>query len=29
MDISARIRPDREFRQEIERICGPESFEVM
>jgi DNA polymerase-3 subunit alpha len=28
-DVSTRIRPDKEFRAEIERICGPESFETI
>jgi DNA polymerase-3 subunit alpha len=29
MDVAARVQPDREFRAEIERICGPESIEVL
>jgi DNA polymerase-3 subunit alpha len=29
MDVPTRVRPDREFKAEIERICGPESFEVL
>jgi DNA polymerase-3 subunit alpha len=29
LDVTARVRPDREFRAEIERICGPESLEVL
>ena len=29
LDVSARVRPDKEFRAEIERICGPESLEVL
>ena len=26
---STKVRPDREFRAELEKICGPESFEVL
>ena len=29
MDVSTKVRPDREFRAELERICGPESLEVL
>jgi DNA polymerase-3 subunit alpha len=29
LDVAARVRPDKEFRAEIERICGPESFEEL
>ncbi|MBV9267489.1 MAG: DNA polymerase III subunit alpha [Acidobacteriaceae bacterium] len=29
MDVDRRVRPDREFRAEIERICGPESMEIL
>jgi DNA polymerase-3 subunit alpha len=29
LDLDAKVRPDREFRSEIERICGPESLEVL
>ncbi len=29
MDVSNKVRPDREFRAELERICGPESMEVL
>ncbi|MGO9240494.1 MAG: DNA polymerase III subunit alpha [Bryobacteraceae bacterium] len=29
LDVAARVRPDREFRAEVERICGPESVEVL
>jgi DNA polymerase-3 subunit alpha len=29
LDVSERVRPDREFRAELERICGPESMEVL
>ena len=29
LDVEAKVRPDREFRAEVERICGPESIEVL
>jgi len=29
MDVTALVQPDREFRAEVERICGPESIEVL
>jgi DNA polymerase-3 subunit alpha len=29
MDVASRVRPDKEFKAEIERICGPESIEVL
>jgi DNA polymerase-3 subunit alpha len=29
MDVADRVRPDREFRAELDRICGPESMEVL
>ncbi|MBM3723863.1 MAG: DNA polymerase III subunit alpha [Acidobacteria bacterium] len=29
LDVTARVRPDKEFKAEIERIFGPESFEVL
>ncbi len=30
MDVpNTKVRPDREFRAEIEKICGPESMEVL
>jgi DNA polymerase-3 subunit alpha len=29
LDISTRVRPDKEFRAEVERICGPEALEVL
>ena len=29
LDVAARVQPDREFRAEVERICGPESIEVL
>jgi DNA polymerase-3 subunit alpha len=29
MDLAAKVRPDREFKAELEKICGPESLEVL
>jgi DNA polymerase-3 subunit alpha len=29
LDVTTRVRPDKEFRAEIERICGPECIEVL
>jgi DNA polymerase-3 subunit alpha len=29
LDVTARVRPDKEFRAEVERICGPESMEIL
>lgn len=29
MDVTTKVRPDREFRAELEKICGPESMEVL
>jgi DNA polymerase III subunit alpha len=29
MDVTTRVRPDKEFRSEVERICGPEALEVL
>ena len=29
LDLSARVRPDKEFRAEVERVCGPESIEIL
>jgi DNA polymerase III subunit alpha len=29
LDIAVKVRPDREFRQEVEKICGPECYEVL
>ena len=29
MDVTMKVRPDREFRAEIEKICGPESMEIL
>jgi hypothetical protein len=29
MDVTTKVLPDREFRMELEKICGPESLEVL
>ncbi len=29
MDLASKVRPDREFRAEIEKICGPECIEIL
>lgn len=29
MDVSNKVRPDREFRTELEKICGPEALEIL
>ena len=29
LDVATKVRADREFRAEVERICGPESVEVL
>ena len=29
LDVTERVRPDKEFRSEIERICGAESMEIL
>jgi DNA polymerase-3 subunit alpha len=29
LDVAAKVRPDKEFRAEVERICGPDSVEVL
>jgi hypothetical protein len=29
MDVSSKVRADREFRAAVEKICGPESVEVL
>ncbi|MCC7499324.1 MAG: DNA polymerase III subunit alpha [Bryobacterales bacterium] len=29
LDISDRVRPDKEFKAELARICGPEAYEVL
>ena len=29
MDVTTRVKPDKEFCAEIEKICGPESLEVL
>jgi hypothetical protein len=29
LDVQARVRPDKEFCAEVERICGPQAVEVL
>jgi DNA polymerase-3 subunit alpha len=29
LDIEAKVKPDREFKAEVERICGPDVLEVL
>jgi DNA polymerase-3 subunit alpha len=29
LDVSTRVRPDKEFKAEVERICGPEALEIL
>jgi hypothetical protein len=29
MDLAAKVRPDKEFRTEVEKICGPEALEII
>lgn len=29
LDVTKRVRPDKEFRSEVERICGSESLEIL
>jgi DNA polymerase-3 subunit alpha len=29
LDVVSRVRPDKEFRAEVERICGPEALEIL
>jgi len=29
MDVATKVRPDREFRAELEKICGPEALEIL
>ncbi len=29
MDVATKVRPDKEFRAELEKICGPEAMEVL
>ena len=29
MDVTTKVKPDREFRAELEKICGPESMEIL
>ena len=29
LDVAPKVRPDKEFKAEVERICGPESMEIL
>ena len=29
LDVATKVRPDKEFRSELERICGPEALEIL
>jgi DNA polymerase-3 subunit alpha len=29
LDLSAKVRPDKEFRAEVARLCGKEAMEVL
>jgi DNA polymerase III subunit alpha len=29
LDIAAKVRPDKEFRAEVERLCGPDALEIL
>ena len=29
LDVPAKVRPDKEFKGEIERICGRDTFEAL
>ncbi len=29
LDVAVKVRPDKEFRSELDRICGPEALEVL
>ena len=29
LDVAAKVRPDKEFKSELARICGPEALEVL
>ena len=29
LDVAARVKPDKEFKAEVSRICGPEAMEIM
>jgi hypothetical protein len=29
LDVPAKVRPDREFRAELTRICGPDTMEIL
>jgi DNA polymerase-3 subunit alpha len=29
LDVTQKVRPDRQFRREVERLCGPDALEVL
>jgi DNA polymerase-3 subunit alpha len=29
LDVAAKVRPDKEFKTDLARICGPDAMEVM
>jgi DNA polymerase-3 subunit alpha len=29
MDVRTKVKPDKEFRSELEKICGPEALEIL
>jgi DNA polymerase III subunit alpha len=29
LDVPAKVRPDREFKAELARICGPDTMEIL
>jgi DNA polymerase III subunit alpha len=29
LDVPAKVRPDREFKEALEKICGPDAIEVL
>jgi DNA polymerase-3 subunit alpha len=29
LDIPTKVRPDKEFKAELERLCGPDSLEIL
>ena len=29
LDVAQKVRPDKEFRREVERLCGPDALEVL
>jgi DNA polymerase III subunit alpha len=29
LDVPAKVRPDREFKAALEKICGPDALEVL